>query len=445
MPWSPRVQNHLERPALAGTRRNGRFWGDPADHCPGKGTRLMQKNAPPLRIAICQPALPHYRAPVYALLGAQEGISLTVFAGGRLGGMEPGRGARSYESRIGPLWRLRMLGRALCFQPFQLQIMDPRRFDLVILDWDGNYLSLPVAMALGALRGVPVALWGHGYSKHPGRLRDAIRNAYGRRADAVVLYTHSVAEALATQEGYARERVFVAQNALDQAPILAAREHWLARPEELQAFARQHRLSPGRTLLFVSRLEAENRVDLLLEATARLCAWDPAVRTVIVGDGAELPRLQALAAELGMQDHVLFAGRIYDDLTLAPWALSASLFCYPQNIGLSILHAFGYGLPVVTCDNIAAQNPEIEALAHGVNGLLYRCEDTDHLAEQCKSILDNPQLRQRMSEAALRTVAERFSLENMVQGFLDLAQRVDGRQRVVRPLAASRWAETEQR
>lgn len=400
----------------------------------------MLKEDPALRIAICQPALPHYRAPVYDLLGSQEGIRLTVFAGGKLGTLEPGRAGQHYETRLGPVARLRLLGRTVSFQAFQLQVMNPRRFDLVILDWDANYLSLPLALALGALRGVPVALWGHGYSKSPSRLRDGIRNAYGRRAGAVVLYTRSVAQGLVEHEGYAPERVFVAQNALDQAPIRAAREHWLARPEELGAFAQRHGLTPGRTVLFVSRLEAENRLELLLRATAQLCAWDPAVRTVIVGDGPELPRLRNLAAELGVQDQVIFAGRIYEDMSLAPWALSADLFCYPVNIGLSILHAFGYGLPVVTCDALAAQNPEIEALEPGVNGLLYRCGDMGHLAEQCRAILEDQPLRQRMSEAATRTVAERYTLENMVQGFLDLAQRVDGKRRLVRPLPAGESA-----
>lgn len=389
----------------------------------------------PLRIAICQPALPHYRSPVYALLGAQEGIELTVFAGGKLEGMEPGHGAHGYQSHFGRIWRLRAPGRELSFQPAHLRIMDPKRFDFVILDWDGNYLSLPLALALGRLRRLPVALWGHGYSKHPSPLRDAIRNAYGHRAQAVLLYTHSVAKALVAQEGYRPERVFVAQNALDQTPIRAACESWLARPDELQAFARTHGLTPGRTLLFISRLVPENRVEMLLAATVRLCQHDPAVRTVIVGDGPELARLQALAATLGLGDRVLFAGRIYDDMHLAPWALCASVFSYPVNLGLSILHAFGYGLPVVTSDDIRAHGPEVEALEPGVNGLLYRSADIDHLAEQCWAILKNSAGQRRMAEAARRTVTERYSLENMVQGFLDLAQLVDGVRRVVRPLA----------
>lgn len=390
---------------------------------------------PPLRIAMCQPSLPHYRAPVYELLAAQEGIELTIFTGGDLEGMEPGRSTRRYETRPGPIRHLTSQGRDLCFQSCQLEAMDARRFDLVILDWNANHLSLPLAIALGKLRGVHVSLWGHGYSKAPSPLRDAIRNAYGRWADSVLLYTHGVARELLAAHGYAPDRVFVAQNALDQTPIRAAREGWLARPRELEAFAQARGLTPGRSLLYVSRLCEENRVELLLRATAQLCAWDPAVRTVIVGDGPERPRLEALALELGLDRQVLFAGRIYDDEALAPWALNAAAFSYPTNIGLSIMHAFGYGLPVVTCGNPLAHGPEFEALRPGVNGLVYRQDEVDHLAAQCRVILEDSALRQRLSASALDTVRQEYSLENMVQGFLDLAERVDGRKRALRPLA----------
>ena len=36
--------------------------------------------------------------------------------------------------------------------------------------------------------------------------------------------------------------------------------------------------------------------------------------------------------------------------------------CYPVNIGLSLLHAFGFGLPVVTGNDIGSHNPGIETL-----------------------------------------------------------------------------------
>ena len=387
-----------------------------------------------LRVSICQTVLPQYRVPVYNLLGAQPGVELTVFADARMGSLESGTGRTHFVHELAPVRHFRLLGQELRTQAAFFQAVDPRRFDLAILPWDARYANLLPAVLRARLGGPPVVLWGHGYSRWPSPPRDSLRNFCGHRADAVLLYTRTIADRLIRQNGFDPQRVFVAQNALDQAPIRTAREHWLARPQELAAFAAKRGLDPQRTLIFVSRLEAENRIGLLLEATARICAREPRARLVIVGDGPERAALQARAAELGLGARVLFAGKIYDEPALAPWMLSASLLCYPVNIGLSLLHAMGYGLPVVTGDDIAAQNPEIEALAHGTNGLLYRDGDIDHLAEQCLNVLSDTALRQKLHQGALRTAAEEYTLERMVQGFLDLGRLADGQNRLVRPL-----------
>lgn len=391
----------------------------------------------PLRMAICQAVLPQYRIPVFNLLGAQPGVELTVFADERMGSLESGTGRRSFRLKSAPVAHFRLLGQDLRAQRAHFLALDPARYDLSILPWDTRYASLPAALLLARLRGMPVVLWGHGYSKRPNLLRDALRNFIGRRADAVLLYTNTVAQRLIKQHGFSPERVFVAQNALDQEAIGAARAHWLARPAELRAFAAERDLDPERTMIYVSRLEAENRVDMLIQAMTRIRAHKPGAKLVIVGDGPERQRLETLAAGLDLGGRILFAGQIYDEWALAPWMLCAGLLCYPANVGLSLLHAFGYGLPVVTGDDLAGHGPEIEALTPGKNSLLYRHGDIDHLADQCFNILSDARLRHRLSVEALRTVAEEYTLERMVQGFLDLGTLVDGQRRVVRPLSLS--------
>jgi glycosyltransferase involved in cell wall biosynthesis len=137
---------------------------------------------------------------------------------------------------------------------------------------------------------------------------------------------------------------------------------------------------------------------------------------------------------------VHFTGAIYDEQCVAPWMLSATLFCYPRNIGLSLLHAFGYGLPVVTSDDLAGHNPEIEALKPSVNGLLYRDGDLDDIVRQWLDLMNDPALRQRLSTAASRTVTDRYTLDHMVQGFLHLIGSVDGQMRQVQAVVPEAMA-----
>src|SRR5690606_3963045 len=104
---------------------------------------------------------------------------------------------------------------------------------------------------------------------------------------------------------------------------------------------------------------------------------------------------------------------------------------YPEHIGLSLLTAFGFGLPAVTSGNIAGQNPEIVALIPGQNGLLYRDGSLDAMVESLATLLEDDSLHAALSQTALDTVEQKFTLANMVQGFLDATRLVDGVERRV--------------
>lgn len=402
---------------------------DPDTHKP----RIIpagQSQNNPLRIAICQPLIPLYRVPVFNLLGQQPGIRLTVLGGHSQGSLQAVSKGKYFHTDLAPVNVLPLLLRNFVTQSAQLEVLDRKRFDLAIIPWDIHYLSMFRAIHRARKIGMPIILWGHGYSKQMSHRRfDAVRNWVGRRASGVLLYTRTVAQRLIDQHQFDPAKVFVATNALDQRPIQAARQSWLARPTELAEFQKQHGISPNRTIIFVSRLERTNRMDLLLQAVALLRQAKRDVNAVLIGKGPEEPHLRTLARQLKITDSILFPGAIYKENELAPWMLSAGVFCYPEEIGLSILHAFGYGLPVVTSDNIAGQNPEVEAFIDGQTGYFYPHGNVQEMARFCGEILADATLRQNLGFAARKQVLERYTLPNMVQGFLDATSVVDGQKR----------------
>ncbi len=381
-----------------------------------------------IRIAICQPGVPKYRIPVFNLLAQQPGIDLTLYADTQQWAAPPADELK-FKFIPAPITHKNFGPVHTSFQQAQLDVVDSKNFEMVILPWDAHYTSLRPAIQKACAARIPVILWGHGYSKRDSAFRTYMRNRIARRGDGVLLYTRSIADRLVSKYHFDPQHVFTAQNAIDQAPVQAARKHWTDRPAELAAFQQKHNLDPTCTLLFVSRLLEENRTELLIDAVKSLSAEFPRVKAVIVGGGPDEARLKAHAQSAGVADRILFTGPIYEEMQLAPWALSSTLFCYPVNIGLSIFTAFGYGLPVITSDNIAGQNPEIEALRHNANGLLYRDGDPAALLAACRSILADPALRARLSAEATRTATEIYSIRNMVQGFLDATRLVDGVQR----------------
>lgn len=365
-----------------------------------------------VRVVYQQPACPKYRVPVYDELAGRPGIDLkVVFAS------DPNlENAAAGKAWAVPYQHRRIAGGTFFWHGAQLGYATRAKADVLVLTWNTRYLSLLPALVKARLGGVKTILWGHGYSKDEGALRSWMRRAYARLATCVQLYNHTTAERLIAG-GMARERVHVALNALDQRPMQEAAAEWRD-AARLAAFRREKGLDSGPMALFVSRLMEDNHIDILIEAVSRLrrSGRSPRVKAVIVGKGPDEARLRARAKELGVGEAVVFAGAIYEERGLAPYFLSADVFCYPVNIGLSLLHALGYGVPVVTSDSVEAQNPEIEALVPGENGLLYRDGDIDSLAETLARLFEDRALRDRLAAGALKTATRRFTLKNMVDG-----------------------------
>ncbi|MEM7809752.1 MAG: glycosyltransferase family 4 protein [Planctomycetota bacterium] len=368
---------------------------------------------------------------MFASLADRENVQLHVeyASASNLPNVDPD----GFASTFVPMRRIRLGGRELLVHSTLWNHAARHSCDVLVANWNLHYANLIPSLLRAKKNGVKTILWGHGYSKREAGWRSWPRNKVGKIADAVVLYNHTTANHL-VDLGFDRDRTFVALNAIDQAPVDEARESWLARPNDLRSWQQEHGFvredgSLRPLVLFVSRLTPANEVDVLLKAVAKVREQPDLAdaQVAVIGKGDLADELRALGDSLKIGNDLHMPGAIYEDQQVAPWFLTAAAsgaFCYPNNIGLSVLHAFGYGCAVVTGDDVAAQNPEIEAHRDGENGLLFRRGDPDDLAEKLTSLFRDADLRQRLSVEARKTAAEVFTLDNMVDGFVAAIRRV---------------------
>lgn len=93
---------------------------------------------------------------------------------------------------------------------------------------------------------------------------------------------------------------------------------------------------------------------------------------------------------------------------------------------------FGEGLPMVVLEAMAAAVPVIatrvegtpEAVTHGVEGLLAQSGDAESLAEAISDLVNGKYDWKKMSEAAFKTHAEKFSDNAMASGIADVYRDV---------------------
>lgn len=393
-----------------------------------------------LRITVCEPALARYRLPTWQELSRRPGLKfhLEYASDGHVPNVEPvGIDAHFTPAKV-------VLKRPpLFWNPGSLETLDRVPADAIVFNWNVRVLSLPLAIRKARRKNCGVVLFGHGFSKNETALRRGLRNWVGRKADCVLVYSESARQDLIT-DGFAPERVFVAPNSVDQSEIQAARADWLSRPGDLEAFRRENRLEHGPVLIFVARLDPLRRLDMLLDALPTIAKAHPGVQLVVIGGGSELEPLRQQAARLGLHGEaggahgatVRFLGAVYGEPNIAPWFLSSDLMVFPSHMGLSALHAMGYGVPVITCNNASKHGPEFDVIrdvfaastnptreragaspALAPNGATFRDEDTQDLAAKVIELLNDRARLQQLAASAHHTAAVQYSIPKMVDGF----------------------------
>lgn len=151
--------------------------------------------------------------------------------------------------------------------------------------------------------------------------------------------------------------------------------------------------------VFVGRLIALKRVDLLLEAVA-LC---DGVHLTVVGDGPERERLVALAADLAVADRAHFLGALPHEEVLAELAQAHVLLMASEHEGLPhvALEALVMGTPVVA----SPAGGTTEVIVDGENGRLVDPASPEAFATVLAELRDVPELLDHLAAGALASAA----------------------------------------
>lgn len=381
-----------------------------------------------IRVSIQQPALPKFRIPLFKSLAEQDNIDLHLYYSINDPTL-PNVEAEGFKASYEPIYKFNILNRTVLWHHPQWSSASDDKSDVLVLSWDMHYLSLLPAMLRAKINKVSVILWGHGYSKKENKVRKYLRELPAKFASALVFYDYNTANTF-IQSGFSKNKIFVAPNSIDQSQIKKASSHWKSRKDELIKFQEKWKINPAQSIVYIGRIYSENRLDVLIKALPQLIKKKPGVKLILIGEGGEEEiQLKQLADSLKVSDYIIWTGAIYDEIDIAKWMLSSTVFCYPENIGLSILHAFGYGLPVVTSDNILAHNPEIHAFKDRENGLFYKSGSIGNLSDTINNILDKPDETALLSKIAIKTVEEDFNILTMVAGFKSAIESVYNQRR----------------
>ena len=369
-----------------------------------------------VRVAYVTTFCPHYRVRTYETLARHHDLTYYFFSGGEEWYWLDEHGVRDGQFRHKYLPGFN-LGRTRV-TPKLPQWLWENDYDVYIKCINGRF-ALPATYAVARIRRKPFILWTGIWSRlrTPAQrfLFPLTRYIY-RHADAIAVYGKHVKRYLIS-EGVPPERIFVAQHAVDNE--LYGRT---VTAGEVSALRRSLGIVPDRrVILYLGRLVEEKGLPYLIQAFASLQSDDTVL--VMAGAGIEQESLQALAANLGLADRVLFPGYIQPEATVAFYRM-AHVYVLPsvttpyfrEPWGLVVNEAFNQGTPVIATESVGAAAGGL--VQDRVNGFVVEERNTPALAQALQTLLTDEALRHRMSQNALSTIAG-WNNERMVKGFRD--------------------------
>jgi len=191
--------------------------------------------------------------------------------------------------------------------------------------------------------------------------------------------------------------------------------------EERTAFRAQYAAPEEKIIFFVGRMVREKGVQVLIEALPKV-RWGYHDAKLLICGGGYREHLVNLAAYLGMERHVYFAGFVPDEDLIKIYSI-IDIACFPslyEPFGIVALEAMAAKVPIVVSD--AGGLPEV--VENGVTGITTYAGNPNSLADGLLKLLHEPETAQRMVTAASERVLTTFNWDTIATQTTAVYERV---------------------
>lgn len=285
-------------------------------------------------------------------------------------------------------------------------------YDAVIMLGSIYYISYVLSIPLLKFSKIPIIFWSHGFLGKDSKVIEYLRHLLYKQGDGFLLYGNRAKGIMERSGNYKNKRLHVIYNSLDYEPLkeinVPGKELFIIRKELFKY--------PNIPVVIATgRVTREKSFDYLLNAlNISINKYKKGFNLLIIGDGPELVRLKSFAEEKGLLDYVSFSGEIYGK-DIFKFLMASELCVIPGNVGLSAMHAFSVGLPVISHDNFDIQMPEFEAIIEGKTGSFYKYGDIEDLVSKIHYWIFSKERLKDAKNHCLLVTSDRYNVVNQVK------------------------------
>jgi glycosyltransferase involved in cell wall biosynthesis len=179
-------------------------------------------------------------------------------------------------------------------------------------------------------------------------------------------------------------------------------------------------------ILFVGLLEESKGYFDLIKAVLILKRYYPDIEVFSAGRwlvNEFKEKVKSFMHENDLKTQVKFLGVVTEEEKIKLFKKSDVLvlptYFYLEGQPSVILEAMAAELPVITCDRGSIK----EMVAHGENGFIIPPSSPDQIAEKIALLIEDKDLRGRMGEKSHRMVKEKFTLDQYVDGVVEVIEK----------------------
>lgn len=345
------------------------------------------------KVLLLQGTIPHYRIPVFNELAQRVDLTVVHSEG-------PTPKLVDFKTIYIPTIKIR-------YYIHKKNILKlAKNFDVVICMFDFSYLYFKLLQLFP--HKYKLIYWGigvfAGYDARYDSREDVAKKFKKRikRADAMLFYSSYPVQRY-SEMGVDRKKLFVANNTVKVLPCTFSEER--------------------DSILFIGSLYKQKKIDKLLENYYKAYAKEKEIpQLLIIGDGIERDNIEKWVKEKKLEKKIRLLGQINEDEILKGYFEKAICCISPDQAGLSVLKAMGYGVPYITHKN-AITGGEIFNIKNGVNGILL--EDFNQIQDIILDCVKNKRKYLSMGKAAQEHYYKNRTVQQMVDGFIDAIDYVE--------------------
>lgn len=314
------------------------------------------------KIAVLQSQIPHYREEFFRKFSKRNNADLFVYQSAKTskkGGFKIGDLATRHIASVEPKG-------VVFYNPFPLL----RGYDTLILPLHFAHFTTWLLLFLKVVLGKKIILWGHSISVKR-YLKEEIKPDWKLKLMISLsdgIWTYMEKEAAQWKTIFPNKPIVALYNTISSASEISEYSE-LHKGKDIDQLKQKYNIKQEFILLFCARFEGMiRRTDLLEEVINSLDSSKYGF--VIIGAGKDKP-------DFSKYSNVYDFGAVYDTAVKQELFCLADIYFQPGWVGLSIVEAMAYGLPVFTFKRSpkTLQCVEYSYILPGQNGLLFETID----------------------------------------------------------------------